>query len=255
MIQIAAIGVVFRNFQIVDFLYMPSFEMHSLLALQERDLEYQRAKRSLTSIPAERKLLQDRIKASEEKKEQARMRLREKEVERQRLASETEAAQEKINRLKTQQLSVKKNEEYEALTHEIEALESKIETMEDAELTALEGIDQEKIRLREDEELCAKEVAQCQKEMDKILAEEKEMQAGIDGLLANLNDKRGEVTSELLQMYDQLSKQIKRPPVVVPLVNQVCSGCHLRVSNEVEAKAQKFEAVCCDQCGRMLYVE
>jgi len=234
---------------------MPSNEMISLLSLQERDLQYQRAQCALRSLPAERKSVQEKIQSSEQTVEVARQGVRAKELERQRLASEAETAQDKVNRFKTQQLSVKKNEEYEALTHEIEALEDRIGSMEDEELGVLEEIDEAKSVLKGEEENSAKEIILLQKEQEKIQKQEEEIQEGIDELKSKVDQMREEVIPDLLHLYDQLSQQIKRPPVVVPLAKQICSGCHLRVSNEVDAKVQKFETVCCDQCGRLLYLE
>ena len=234
---------------------MPSNEMIPLLSLQERDLQYQRAKSSLRSIPVEREAVRKKIHLSEQRVEQARAEVRKKELERERFSSEAEAAQDKMNRFKTQQLSVKKNEEYEALSHEIQNMEERIGSLEDKELEALEAIDMARSSLREEEAGSAKEIALWEKDLEKIQKQEEEMQGGLDQLKATVEKMRKEVVPELLETYDQLSRQIKRPPVVVPLVKQICVGCHLRVSNEVEAKVQNFQAVCCDQCGRLLYLE
>ena len=229
--------------------------MSALLALQERDLEYRKALRSLREVPVERAGIEKRIATEEERLQTARRSLKEAEVNRQKMEAEAEQATEKINRLKNQQLQVRKNEEYEALTHEIQALEDTVGRIEDEELTLLDSIDREKEALAEIETKVNREIEHLRADVEKVNSLEKEERDRIDALKTKVDTMREQVEPKLLARYDSLSTQIKRPPVVVPLENQTCGGCHLRVSNEVESSVRNFQAITCDQCGRLLYLE
>lgn len=229
--------------------------MISLLALQAKDLELRKATQSLKSFPSERKKLDEEIEAAKTALEEVSQGVKNSEVERQQMEDEVEAAQEKIRKLKNQQLDVRKNEEYEALSHEITALEKKIEDIEDRELVLLDTIDGAKANLEEHEKVTATTLDRLKKAQQKIDADEESFRDQLAGLEKEVEERRLPVSPDLLETYDSLWVHIKRPPVVVPLQNQQCGGCHLRVSNEIEAAARAFKPVICDQCGRLLYVE
>ena len=75
-------------------------------------------------------------------------------------------------------------------------------------------------------------------------------------LKEEIERSRKEVPEEMLRAYDRVKKVVARPPYLAPLKDQKCSGCHLRVSNDVISTAlveQKLTQ--CDQCGRIVYVE
>jgi predicted nucleic acid-binding Zn-ribbon protein len=62
-----------------------------------------------------------------------------------------------------------------------------------------------------------------------------------------------EVDEDLLDIYDRLFKA-KAGVAVVGLVDEVCQGCHMKVtkSTVVDTKAEK-QVAHCENCGRILY--
>ncbi len=234
---------------------MPSNKMLPLLALQLRDLDLRKAVLSLQSFPQERVRVEREMAEEKQRLERARLTVREAEVLRERMESDAEAAEEKIRKLKNQQLEVRKNEEYQALTHEIEALRVRVDEIEEKEILLLDEIDSEKKNLEQIEHEVGAFLGSRSKALAKIDSEEAKFRDQLSGMETVVTESRAKVDPDLLAKYDALWKQIKRPPVVVPLVDQICGGCHLRVSNEIAATAESFEIVHCDSCGRMLYIE
>lgn len=234
---------------------MPSNQMIPLLSLQSRDLDLRQALLSLQAFPKERAQVENEIAEAEAAVGEMRAGVKDSEVLRERMEADAESAREKIRRLRNQQLEVRKNEEYEALTHEIENLEKLIDGIEEKEIALLDEIEAARDALLESEVETRIRVEKLSKTLAKIDADEKSFRDRLDGMKDEVERLRSAVDPELLARYDSLWKQIKRPPVVVPLEDQKCGGCHLRVSNEVAAAVQDFRAVTCDQCGRLLYVE
>jgi len=234
---------------------MPSDLISPLLALQARDLELRKAVLSLQSFPQERARVEKEQAEERSQVEALRQTVRESEVLRERMESDAEAAAEKIIKLKNQQLEVRKNEEYEALTHEIEALKQKVDEIEEKELLLLEEIDRQKQALAGREAESAQKQEGLARILAKIEADESQFRQQLSGMEEEVAARRARVDPDLLARYDILWKQIKRPPVVVPLADHTCGGCHLRVSNEIDAAVQAFKVVNCDSCGRLLYVE
>ena len=229
--------------------------MIPLLSLQSRDLDLRQALLSLQAFPKERAQVENEIAEAEAAVGEMRAGVKDSEVLRERMEADAESAREKIRRLRNQQLEVRKNEEYEALTHEIENLEKLIDGIEEKEIALLDEIEAARDALLEKESEAKAKIDRLSKTLAKIDADEKSFRERLDGMKDEVERLRSAVDPELLARYDSLWKQIKRPPVVVPLEDQKCGGCHLRVSNEVAAAVQDFRAVTCDQCGRLLYVE
>ena len=72
---------------------------------------------------------------------------------------------------------------------------------------------------------------------------------------AEVDKARSESSEKHLKPYDRLAKTLK-PPVVVPLRDQKCGGCHLKVSSGVDSEVRaKDENITCDNCRRLLYWE
>ena len=81
------------------------------------------------------------------------------------------------------------------------------------------------------------------------------LEAGANSIEQQLMEARLQLDAESIEHYDRVKKLSRRAPYIVPLQAHVCSGCHLRVSNEVSNAVAKGEyPVFCDQCARMLYL-
>jgi predicted nucleic acid-binding Zn-ribbon protein len=58
-----------------------------------------------------------------------------------------------------------------------------------------------------------------------------------------------------LRLYDRLAEQ-RGLPVVVPINDGKCGGCHLRISFNIDSESRKADKlVTCDQCTRIVYWE
>ena len=229
--------------------------MSTLLVLQSRDRDLRKSRQRLDNYPREQERLDREVAEAEARRTAARDELRAAEVTRQGLAQGAEEARTKIQRLRNQQLEVRKNEEYQALNHEIAALEERIDGIETEEIGLLDTIAEREETLRAVSEEVDRELERLQRERERLEEYEAEARAQIGKREEGVAAARAAVPADLLQRYEGLLAQKKRFPVVVPLEGQVCQGCHLRVSNEVAGAVRDFEVVACDQCGRLLFQE
>jgi len=229
--------------------------MSTLLVLQSRDRDLRKSRQRLDNYPREQERLDREVAEAEARRTAARDELRAAEVTRQGLAQGAEEARTKIQRLRNQQLEVRKNEEYQALNHEIAALEERIDGIETEEIGLLDTIAEREETLRAVSEEVDRELERLQRERERLEEYEAEARAQIGKREEGVAAARAAVPGDLLQRYEGLLAQKKRFPVVVPLEGQVCQGCHLRVSNEVAGAVRDFEVVACDQCGRLLFQE
>ncbi|MDP4610985.1 MAG: C4-type zinc ribbon domain-containing protein [Opitutales bacterium] len=229
-------------------------QIEKLLIVQDRDTSLQKIEQELTRIPNERASIEKLIQQEEANVEEARHALKEKEVQRHELDVDVKAKEGSIQRFRTQQLEVKKNEEYRALTHQIEQLETEIGEMEEKEIELMLEIDETK-KIFEAERAVIEARIEAQRREIVLLGEREEnLKASIDDAKAALADSRTGVEANYLEQYDRVKNLTSRPPYVAPIENHVCGGCHLRVSNEVSKEAMSAgEPHFCDQCARIVY--
>ena len=226
-----------------------------LLILQDRDSRRLQFEKILAQIPRERVAIDSRMTAHRAGIEAARQAVTSLELKRKELEATLRDLEDQILRYRNQQLQVKKNEEYQALTHEIELTEGKIGDTEEAEIQILYDLDAERERARETIKRLEDEIVAEEAQLKRIAERETQVGGDIQGACGEVEKARADVSDRLLRRYDQLAKTLGLP-VVVPLVSQKCGGCHLRVSGGVDTEARKGgEIVSCDNCTRIIYVE
>src|ERR1043165_8523000 len=123
---------------------MASSVLESLLILQDRDVKRLGLEAQLKAIPRDITLVEQKIAAEKAAIEAARTELRSLESKKKLLETEIGSAEDKLAKYKTQQSQVRKNEEYQALGHEIETTQAGIGALEDKELQVMDGTDEAK---------------------------------------------------------------------------------------------------------------
>ncbi len=159
----------------------------------------------------------------------------------------------KTKRLEAQQSSIKKVDEFNALTQEITAaererisLEQKVSDLVDKRSSEEELLE----RIRESLKISGESSTALEKEIEasiKMINEE--------GL--SLKVKRDELAKEAdpdtLRIYERLLRN-KKDRVIVPIENRTCSGCHIVLTAQHENLVRKGEnLVFCEHCSRIHY--
>ncbi len=167
--------------------------------------------------------------------------------------AEVRDAEEKLKRLEGQQGSVKKVEEFNALTKEISETErSRVNTEQKiVDLTDHLAREQETLEAIRDTLLGAN---------DSSKALEVEIQEAVSLINREgriLQEERArlaeEANPEVLWIYERLLSN-KRDRVIVPVENRTCSGCHIVLTAQHENLVRKGERlVFCEHCSRIHY--
>lgn len=228
--------------------------IQNLLVLQERNNHVNRLRAEIERLPAEVKKLEALIQEEENNVQLCVSQVKELEVERKQVELDVSSAEEQITKYKNQQLLVKKNDEYQALTKEIEQTAEKISELETAELELMEKID---LRNRDLNEL-KEEVGKRVKYQHGLIKECAEKLKNLKGQLGDAVKVYQEQISQMdvknVSIFESLKTQIKRAPYIAEISDQNCGGCHMRVSNDILKRAKMGEISHCDQCSRVVYV-
>lgn len=230
--------------------------LQTILILQDRDTRRVQLEKVLAHIPQERAGVERRIAAHRAGIEAAKKAVTALELRRKELEAVLRDLEEQIQRYRNQQLQVKKNDEYQALGHEIELTESKIGENEEAEIQLLYDLDRAREKNRETERELNEAIGAEQAQLDRLAEREKHVADDIKAARVEVAAAREPVPDDWLQRYDRLTATGGLPAVVV-LRDQKCGGCHLKVSIGVDAeiRAGSKKIVTCDNCSRIVYGE
>lgn len=230
--------------------------IQQLILLQSRDRRKVGAETELEELPETRIVLRRKIEIENETIESTRRAILELESRSQKTESDIEEVESNVIRYKTQQLEVKKTGEYQALQAEIDSLEEKISSLEDEQLSLLEEIDVEKDALSGGSKIINEKISRLETQFQGLDERESFLKNEIEELAHSHKESIEQISPELLSCYQRVKRIAKRAPWVVPVEDQLCGGCNLRVSNDVVARALVEGQISnCDQCGRIVYFE
>jgi len=230
--------------------------IQQLILLQSRDRRKTGAITELAQLPEARATVHRKIEVENTTIEVTHEAIRELEANSQKVGGDIEALESRVTRYKTQQLEVKKSEEYKALQVEIDSLAEEISSLEDEQLAMLEKIDVEKASLEGARKPLSEKISRLEKQLQTLDERENFLETEIEELDQSHQKAIEEIAPELLSAYQQVKRIAKRSPWIVPVEEQRCGGGNLRVSNDVVAKALVEGQISnCDQCGRIVYFD
>ncbi len=228
-------------------------EIERLLVLQNRDQKLSKLSGEIASWPAARAAIEERLAQASAALKSMETALREAELERARLDGDVKAKEASIAKFKTQQQQTRKNEEYQALAHEIERYQADISLIEDKELEVMEKIEALKAGHQEAAENFRREKSQVEEEMKALEARLKALEAQREALKSERETLAAEVPADVLSLYERILKA-KRDAAVVAVEHDVCTGCHMKLTMQTTVKVRAGKGIVhCENCGRMLY--
>lgn len=233
--------------------------IQSLLVLQDRDLKRLGLEAQLQAIPGDIQQVETKIAAEKAALDGARTALRELETRKKLLETEIGSAETKVGQYRTQQLSIRKNDEYQAMGHQIETVLAQIGELEGQELEVMYEIDEAKKRLAAAEAEMKANISGHEARIALLREREKTVTAELVGAKDEVEAARTPVEPFRLRVYDRIAA--RNMPAVVSIHAGKCSGCHLKVSSEVESATRGkvldplAQLPTCDQCGRVVYWE
>ena len=228
-------------------------DLEQLLVLQDRQQKIKQIQTEVHTLPLQRKNLEEQLAASVAGVEALKQKARQVEMDRKKLELDVGTRTETISRLKTQQYQTRKNDEFQAIGHEIQRYENEIRKIEDEELELMVEADKLKADLGVEEKKSATVRESVARQTGDLESKSKTLQSRLEELTKERAEIAGKIDEDLLGRFERLFKS-KGDAVVVALEHEVCTGCHMKVTTQTahRAKAGK-EIVSCENCGRILY--
>jgi len=231
-------------------------DFKKLLLVHSRDRRSHLMGQELNNIPSLIIKMESKIKLEKDTIAAATQDLRSLEAQNSSIEKEINSITDQISRNKNKQLEVKKNEEYQALEKEITNLLEQQSSKEDLQIEVLVKIDGAKETAEIAKSKITEKVESLEIEKLGLIKRQEELQIETEQLATELEDARSDTEEILLKGYDRTKKVVSRPPYIAPLEEQKCTGCNLRVSNDIVSSVLVDQKLThCDQCGRIVYCE
>jgi predicted nucleic acid-binding Zn-ribbon protein len=228
-------------------------ELEQLLVLQDRQQKIRQFQNEIRTLPLQRKNLESQLAASVAGVETLKQKSRQLEVDRKKLELDVGTRTETISRLRTQQYETRKNDEFQALGHEIERYENEIRKIEDDELELMDQADKTKVQLEAEEKKATATKESISRQLKDLEEKSRTLETRLQEVIKERAELAAKIDETLLNRFDRLFAS-KGDAAVVALEHEVCTGCHMKVTTatSMHVKVGK-EIVSCENCGRILY--
>jgi uncharacterized protein len=229
-------------------------ELEQLLVLQDRQQKIRQIQAEIKTLPLERAHLESQLAATTAGVESLKQKGRQVEVERKKLELDVGTRTESISRLKTQQYQTRKNDEFQAIGHEIERYENEVRKLEDEELELMIEVDKLKGEIEAADksahatkETISRQLTDLETKSKALGSQQQELEAEREALAAKID-------ADLLDQFERLFNS-KGDAAVVAVEHGVCTGCHMKVTTATASRVKAGkEIVSCENCGRILYL-
>jgi predicted nucleic acid-binding Zn-ribbon protein len=230
-------------------------ELQQLLVLQDRQQKIRQIQAEIKTLPLERVHLESQLAATAAGVESLKQKGRQIEVERKKLELDVGTRTESIARLKTQQYQTRKNDEFQAIGHEIQRYENEIRKLEDEELELMIEADKLKGEIeaadksaRATKEIISRQLTDLEAKSKALGSQQQDLETEREALAAQID-------ADLLDQFERLFNS-KGDAAVVAVEHGVCTGCHMKVTTATASRVKAGkEIVSCENCGRILYLE
>lgn len=226
-------------------------DLEILKELQRVDTQIDSLLKNKNDFPAKIQSLNAKIQNEMKRAEEKRQSLRNLEQKKKSLELDLREGEDKLKKTQEKMMSLKSNEEYQAMQKEIEHIQQGNLLLEEQVLGVMLALDDAHEGLQEFEG----DLASRKRVIESEIKETEENFSQSDALLAQTQKEREGIvrnlTSETLSVYRRLRSRLSL--AVTETQSGKCSGCHMEIPPQLYNLIQRGEAIqSCPNCYRIL---
>jgi predicted nucleic acid-binding Zn-ribbon protein len=229
-------------------------DLAKLIELQKADAEIARLNAEIASLPRKVAAIEEKLAGSRDRRDKAQTALKADEQTRRKFEGEIDGLRQKISKYRDQMLSVKTNQEYQALGHEIQFAEQQIGKLEDKILETMVDADSKNADLKRAEADLKAHTADIEKEKNIARERTADDEKALGEWKAKRDTLRSGINENSLRHYDRVLKF--RGSAIAEARDQKCQSCQVMLRPQVyNILRSSDEFVTCDSCNRILYYD
>jgi len=229
-------------------------DLERLIELERVDREIARLNDEIAALPRRVSAIEEKLADDKAAVEHARTAIKNNEAGRRKQEADIQTFQQQIIKYRGQSSSVKTNDEYRALMHEVEFAEKQISGCEDKILELMIALENEEKSLKTAEAQMKLEVIEVEKEKAEARTRTAEDQKLLVGLNARREQLRSGVGDSALAHYDRVLRQ--RKTAMAEARDQKCTACFVMVRPQTwEDIRTNEQIITCSTCGRILFYD
>ena len=228
-------------------------QIEQLVVLQTVDDEIMVLAAEVREAPLELTVLETKVAVLRERQSQVQERLDILKGQQKRLEGEIEDDGHKIKKSKNKLMAVGNSKEYHAMMREMDSMEKLNRLREEERVAVMEELERQDAAMQE----VVSEIEALMEGYDAKKATLDERTAKAQSRLDALGKRRSKagkvVPAPILGRYEFIRSRIAHP-VIVPVTEAICGGCHIRIPPQSFNELQKGKQILgCPNCQRIVY--
>jgi predicted nucleic acid-binding Zn-ribbon protein len=228
-------------------------KLEALVKLQDLDSELDEIYKIRGALPDEVMDLEDEIAGYQTRIEKQNQELEEIETNIENNKTAIKDAEKLIKKYEEQQMNVRNNREYDAISKEIELQQLEIQILEKRIKEAYTKIEVKKEEIAGTNHTLEERTKDLQTKKDELKNITQESEGDEKKLQKSRDSSKKNVEERLLKSYEKLRTNMRNGLAVVPVKRGACGGCFNVVPPQKQAEIRdKKKIIVCEHCGRIL---
>src|SRR5215813_1269795 len=176
-------------------------------------------------------------------------------TERKKFELDVNQWRDRARKYRDQSASVKTNEAYKALQHEIAHAEAETSAAEDRQLEQMMAVEETEREIKSAEAVLKEAEVSLAAERKQIESQGAEKKSELDSALAEREKITAQIPEELQTLYARIAKR-HHGVALAEALNEQCRGCGMRILPHTYQEIRRSEnqnIIQCETCSRILY--